>query len=57
MNYNTYEKSTQLLECESPNVRLPAFMYDHPNLRGRAGYGLSDPCLIDTYSDLIKMIL
>ena len=54
VNYNTYEKSTQLLECESPNVRLPAFMYDHPNLRGRAGYGLSDPCLIDTYSDLIK---
>jgi hypothetical protein len=54
MNYNTFDKSTQLLDCESPNVRVPQFMYDHPNLRGRAGYGLTEPCLVDIYSDLIK---
>lgn len=54
MNYNTYEKSGQLLDCESPNVRLPQFMYDHPNLRGRAGYGLTESCLVDTYNDLLK---
>ena len=54
VNYNTYEKSSQLLDCKFPDVRVPQFMYDHPNLRGRPGYGLSDSCLIDNYNDLIK---
>jgi hypothetical protein len=54
MGYTTYDKSAQLLDCKSPNVRVPEFMYDHPNLRGRAGYGLADSCLVDIYSDLIK---
>ena len=54
MNYSTYDKSTQLLDCESPNVRVPSFMLDHPNLRGRAGYGVTDPCLVDIYNDLLK---
>jgi hypothetical protein len=54
MNYQTYEQSSQLIPCETPNVRLPAFMLDHPNLRGRAGYGLTDSCLVDTYNDLLK---
>jgi hypothetical protein len=54
VGYNTYDKSTQLIDCESPNVRVPQMMYDHPNLRGRPGYGLTDPCLVDIYNNLIK---
>jgi len=54
MNYLTYDKFSQLLPCENPNVRLPSFMLDHPNLRGRAGYGISEPCLIDNYNNLVK---
>jgi hypothetical protein len=54
MNYKTYENSAQLIPCESPNVRVPQFMLDHPNLRGRAGYGLTDACLIDTYNQIVK---
>lgn len=54
VKYNTYDKSVQLLDCDNSIARIPSFMYDHPNLRGRPGYGLADPCLIDTYSDLIK---
>jgi hypothetical protein len=50
-NYQTYE--TQLVECEAPNVRMPTFMYDHVNLRGRPGVGVSDPCLIDNSSELL----
>ena len=51
-DYQTY--STQLVDCIEPNVRLPEFMYDHVNLRGRPGYGLADSCLIDNYSSLIN---
>ena len=51
-DYQTY--STQFIDCEAPNIRVPEFMYDHVNLRGRPGYGLSDPCLIDNYSRLIN---
>jgi hypothetical protein len=50
--YQTY--STQLVDCEAPNIRIPEFMYDHVNLRGRPGYGLADACLIDNYSRLIN---
>ncbi len=53
LNYSTYEKSAQLLPCENPKVRVPEFMLDHPNLRGRSGYGLTEPCLVDIYSDLL----
>ena len=53
LDYNIFEPSVQLLPCESPNVRVPSFMLDHPNLRGRAGYGLTDSCLVDTYNNLI----
>jgi len=53
-DYYTYEKYSQLLDCKADTARVPTFMYDHPNLRGRAGYGLTDPCLVDIYSDLIK---
>ena len=38
--------------CKDPNARVPSFMYDHVNLRGRPGYGLSDGCLIDRSSGL-----
>jgi hypothetical protein len=51
-DYHTY--STQLVDCIDPNVRLPEFIYDHVNLRGRPGYGLSDACLIDNHSRLIN---
>ena len=50
-NYQTY--STQFIPCEEPNVRLPEHMYDHINLRGRPGYGLVEPCLVDEYNKLI----
>lgn len=53
MNYSTFEQSAQLLPCETPKVRVPEFMFDHPNLRGRAGYGLTESCLVDIYNDLI----
>jgi hypothetical protein len=54
INYNTYDKSVQLLDCENPKARVPEFMYDHPNLRGRSGFGLADPCLIDVYNQMVK---
>jgi len=53
LNYSTYEQYSQLLPCENSKVRIPEFMLEHPNLRGRPGYGLSDPCLIDIYNNLL----
>lgn len=53
-NYRTYDKSSQLLDCDEKKVRVPDFMLEHPNLRGRAGYGLADPCLIDNYNNLVN---
>lgn len=38
--------------CKDPQARVPAFMYDHINLRGRPGYGLADDCVVDRYSSL-----
>ena len=38
--------------CKDPNARFPTFAYDHVNLRGRVGYGVSDDCLVDNYSEL-----
>ena len=49
--YQTY--ATQLVDCQEPNVRLPEHMYDHINLRGRPGYGLVEPCLVDEYNKLV----
>ena len=51
-DYQTY--STQFIPCIEPNVRLPEDMYDHINLRGRPGYGLVEPCLVDEYNKLIN---
>jgi hypothetical protein len=53
-SYYTY--STQLIDCETPNVRMPEFIYDHVNLRGRPGYGVADACLIDNYSKMINNV-
>jgi hypothetical protein len=53
-SYYTY--STQLVDCETPNVRMPDFIYDHVNLRGRPGYGVADSCLIDNHSRLINNV-
>ncbi len=49
-HYNMYRHA--FLPCESPNVRMPNFTYEHINLRGRVGVGLADDCLIDQYSSL-----
>ena len=38
--------------CNTGVMRTPGFQFDHPNLRGNIGYGLSDSCTIDTYSGL-----
>jgi hypothetical protein len=38
--------------CENPNVRMTEGYLEHPNLRGRPGYGLADDCLIDNDSML-----
>jgi hypothetical protein len=51
-DYNLYPNQDNFTKCVSPNVRIPEFHYDHINLRGRPGYGLSDECLIDKYSSL-----
>lgn len=53
-SYYTYDN--QLVDCDAPNVRMPDFMYDHVNLRGRPGYGVADPCLIDNHSRLINNV-
>tara|TARA_B100000795_G_scaffold270051_1_gene262228 strand:- start:7623 stop:8201 length:579 start_codon:yes stop_codon:yes gene_type:complete len=48
--YNIYPNNP--VKCESPYVRMSDMYLDHPNLRGRPGYGLADDCLIDSYSKL-----
>lgn len=44
--------NTNFVQCKDPNIRIPTFHYDHVNLRGRPGYGVSDDCLIDNDSIL-----
>lgn len=51
-DYNLYANQDNYTKCVSPNIRIPEFHYNHINLRGRPGYGLSDNCLIDKYSSL-----
>lgn len=38
--------------CEAPEPRYPKWSYDHVNLHGRIGYGQSDGCDIDSFSEL-----
>ena len=40
------------VDCENPNVRMTDSYLQHPNLRGRPGYGFADDCLIDNDSML-----
>jgi hypothetical protein len=49
-DYETYRYFP--VDCDGEHARFPGFVYDHVNLRGRAGYGLSDGCVIDKYSEL-----
>jgi len=49
-DYNLYQNN--FTECEYPHVRMTDMYLNHPNLRGRPGYGLADDCLIDNYSSL-----
>ena len=48
--YNTYHFSP--VECDGQHAAYPDFSYQHVNLRGRVGYGVSDGCVIDKYSVL-----
>jgi hypothetical protein len=38
--------------CTAPHGRQPEFQYDHVNLRARVGYGNTDACIVDAYSQL-----
>jgi hypothetical protein len=40
------------VECDGEHARFPDFSYNHVNLRGRAGYGVADGCVVDKYSEL-----
>jgi hypothetical protein len=42
----------QPVACKDPQASVPAFSYDHVNLRGRVGYGLAEDCVVDRYSSL-----
>jgi hypothetical protein len=42
----------QPVACKDPLASMPAFSYDHVNLRGRVGYGLAEDCVVDRYSSL-----
>jgi hypothetical protein len=48
--YETYRYFP--IECDKELGSYPAFSFDHVNLRGRTGYGLSDGCTIDNSSEL-----
>jgi len=48
--YETYQYLP--VECDGEHARFPGFAYDHVNLRGRAGFGVSDGCVVDKYSEL-----
>lgn len=49
--YFLYNNSTEF-NSDNKQGSLPNFRLEHPNLRGKAGYGLSDSYLIDNYSAL-----
>lgn len=48
--YHTYNYIP--VECDGQNAVYPDFSYEHVNLRGRSGYGVSDGCVVDKYSVL-----
>ncbi len=48
--YATYYNNNA--EVKKPTGTLPDVALEHPNLRGRPGYGLADAYLIDVYSSL-----
>lgn len=50
-DYTLYDKYSEY-KSESSQGSLPEFTLQHPNLRGRPGYGLADQHLIDNYSAL-----
>ena len=50
-DYTLYDKYSHY-KSESKLGSLPDFALQHPNLRGRPGYGLADEYLIDNYSAL-----
>jgi len=40
------------VKCDNEHARYPEFAYEHVNLHGRVGYGISDGCVVDNYSKL-----
>ena len=42
------------IDCDKSGkiARFPSFAYDHVNLSGRAGYGVAEGCVVDSYSAL-----
>lgn len=40
------------VECDGVRARFPEFAYNHINLRGRAGFGVAEGCIVDNYSAL-----
>jgi hypothetical protein len=40
------------VDCDGKNARFPTFTYDHVNLRGRAGFGQAEGCVVDNFSAL-----
>lgn len=46
--YETYQHIP--VECDGQHARFPGFAYDHVNLRGRAGFGVAEGCVVDNYS-------
>lgn len=40
------------VQCDDNKIRFPNCAWDHVNLTGRTGYGLSDACAVDNYSSL-----
>lgn len=50
VNYELYQHLP--VECDGVHARFPDFSYNHINLRGRAGFGLAEGCVVDNYSAL-----
>tara|TARA_B000000437_G_scaffold219162_1_gene200154 strand:- start:2743 stop:3312 length:570 start_codon:yes stop_codon:yes gene_type:complete len=50
-DYTLYDKYAEY-KSDNNYGSMPDFRLNHPNLRGRVGYGLSDDYLIDNYSAL-----
>jgi hypothetical protein len=51
-NYAMYQYLPVNCDKSGHVARFPEFAYDHVNLTGRAGYGVAEGCVVDSYSAL-----